>query len=65
MITTQLVTVASGAVADHVDHESLEFLRPRVAGLDVRKMKLTPTVRPREPGMARPRLALQPPCPRR
>ena len=51
---TQTVTVASGAVTDHFDHDSLEVLRPRVAGLDVHKMQVTATVRLCEPDMDRP-----------
>lgn len=35
VMMTQSVTVASGAVADHFDPDSLEVLRPRVPGLDV------------------------------
>ena len=54
VIMTQTVTVTSGAVTDHFDHDSLEVLRPRVAGLDVHKMQVTATVRLCEPGMARP-----------
>lgn len=41
---TQPVTVASGVVADHFDHDSLEVLRPLVAGLDVHKKQVTAAV---------------------
>ena len=43
--------VARGAATDHFDRDSLEVLRPRVAGLDVRKLAITATVRLCEPGL--------------
>ena len=51
---TRPVNVASGAVTHHFDYDFLEVLRPRVAGLDIRKLQVTATVRLCEPGMARP-----------
>ena len=51
---TQPAAAAQGAVTDHFDHGSLEVLRPRAAGLDVHKMRITATVRLCEPGMPRP-----------
>lgn len=51
---TQPVTVASGAVADHFDPDSLEVLRPRVARLEAHEMQVEATVRLCEPGMDRP-----------
>ena len=51
---TQPTVVAQGAVTDHFDRDSLEVLRPRVAGLDVHKLAITATVRLCEPGMAQP-----------
>ena len=51
VIVTQTVTVASGVVTDHFDHNSPEILRPRVARLDVHRMQVAATVRLCEPGM--------------
>ena len=50
----QPVTLASGTVTDQFDHDSLEVIRPRVAGLDVHKMQVTATVRLCEPDIDRP-----------
>lgn len=51
---SQTVGVASGAVTDQFDHDSLGDLRPSVAGLDVHTMQVTATVRLGEPEMDRP-----------
>ena len=51
---TQPVTVHSGVPKDHFDHDSLEVLRPRVAGVDVHKMQVRATMRLCEPDRSRP-----------
>ena len=53
----QPLTVASGTVKDHFDHDSLEVIRPRIAGLDVHRMEVTAIVRLCEPDMDRPQRA--------
>ena len=51
---TQPAVAAPAAVTDRFDRDSLEVLRPRVAGLDVHKLQVTATVRLCEPGMDQP-----------
>ena len=51
---TQPVTAAPGTATDHFDHDSLEAVRPRVAGPDVHRMQTAAAARPCGPATPRP-----------
>ena len=51
---TQSVTAAPGAATHRFDHDSLEAVRPRVAGLDVHRTRITAAARPCGPAVRRP-----------
>ncbi|MDE0124677.1 MAG: hypothetical protein OXN97_08895 [Bryobacterales bacterium] len=51
---TQPVPAAPGTATYHFDHDSLEAVRPRVAGLDVHRTQIAATARLGGPAVHRP-----------